>query len=331
MIMRLLALCLLSKAYAARRVQLHRAFVNPAVGVDQIAGDPQLQSNSTETEWSQTIWRSVLLALGLALAGRHLLSVAYAQSQLPSAEAVGAADHTPWSVLDDGRVMLTIYNVRIAMPTCARCLEYRFSKAGPNSSVSDRYEPTVREVIAHPERLRYIAANSERVTLRLGNNWDPEVNRGPFLGQVDPKSLPSTAYMYLTIYKHGRTAPCWTDPQPHYTCLPVHELDVSERRDDEVVAGMSVFRKASSHPVTMDYPIYLAPTGHPRDAIGLPVHFHRDRLGTCENSAFHDGGGFALRRDASLFFTFREERYAPSEWIDLHDRTTDAVRSLFLD
>jgi len=273
----------------------------------------------------------VALAAGLALAGPP---VAYGQNPLPSTEALDAMDHTPWPVLDDGRVVLTVFDVRIAMPTCAQCLEYEFVTDGPNNNVSDRYQPTVREVIAHPERLRYMASNSERVTLRLGNSWSPEVNRGPFLGRVDPKSLPPTAYMYLTIYKHSRTDPCWTDTQPHYACLPIHELDVLDRRNDETIASMSVFRGALSDPGRIPYPIYLAPTGHPRDAIGLPVHFNCNPSGTCKNSAFHTGGGFALRRDANLFFTFQEGDhaydYAPSEWIGLHDRTVDAVRSLFL-
>lgn len=275
--------------------------------------------------------RSVVLASGLALAGQHLLSAGYGQKQVPSEEA---ADHTTWPVLDDGRVVLTVFDVKIFMPTCALCLEYKFRTDDVRSGVSDRFAPTVRDVIAHPERLRYIAANSDRVRLELGNSWRPEVNRGPFLGRVDPKSLPSTAYMYLILYKHSRTAPCWTDPQPHYTCLPVHELDVSARRDDQIVAAMSVFKEASSYPSPLRYPIYLAPTGHPRDAICLPIRFYCDSLRTCENSAFHTGGGFALRRDADLFFTFQEGDhaydFAPSEWIGLHDRTTDAVRSLFL-
>lgn len=294
-----------------------------------------MQTNSTKGERWRTVWRSVALASSFALAGQHLFPAAYGQSKPPSAEAVDAADHTPWPVLDDGRVVLTVFDAKIAMPTCARCLEYKFRTDGPHSGVDFRYAPTVRDVIAHPERLRYIAANSEAVRLELANDWRPEVNRGPFLGRVDPKSLPSTAYIYLTIYKHNRTAPCWADPQPHYTCLPVHKLDVSAQRDDQTIAGMSVFRRASSYPSPLRYPIYLAPTGHPRDAIGLPIRFHCDSLQTCENSAFHMAGSFALRHDADLFFTFQEGNhaydFAPSEWIGLHDRTTDAVRTLFLD
>lgn len=294
-----------------------------------------LQADSTKRGRWQAVWRFVVLASGFALAGQYFFSTAYGQSQSPFAEAVNAADHTPWPVLDDGRVVLTVFGAKIAMPTCALCLEYQFRTGASHSGIAFRYAPTVRDVIAHPERLRYIVANSDRVRLELGNSWRPEVNRGPFLGRVDPKLVPPTAYMYLTIYKHSRTEPCWADSKPQYTCLPIHELDVSERRDDQIVAGMSVFKKAPSRPVPMDYPIYLAPTNHPRDAIGLPIHFHCDLLRTCENSAFHTGGGFALRRDASLFFTFQEgdaaPHFPPREWIGLHDRMVDAVRALFVD
>ena len=280
-------------------------------------------------------WRAVAVASGLILAVQAPWIVAYGQKQLPSAEVLDAQDHTAWPLMADGRVVLTIYDVKIAIPTCARCLEYKFQSSGPSSSVSHRYEPTVWDVIAHPERLRYIAANSERVTLRLWNDWRPEVNKGPFLGRFDPTSLPPTSDIHLTIYKHSRTDPCWAEPTPHYSCLPVHELDISERRDAEIVGGMSVFRRPSSFPSALDYPMYLAPKDHVRDAIGLPTHFYCSRLGSCENSAFHTGGGFALRRNAGLFFTFQEGNhaydFAPNTWIGLHDRTADAVRSLFLD
>lgn len=303
-----------------------------------------MQANRANGRRWQTAWRSAVLASGLVLAGPYLLSAAYGQSQPPWAQALDAADHTPWPVLDDGRVVLTVFNVKIAMPTCARCLEYQFRSADPRSGVSDRYAPTVRDVIAHPERLRYIAAKSDRLRLELANDWRPEVNRGPFLGRVDPMSLPSTAYMYLILYKQSRTEPCWTGPQPDRECLSVHHMDVTARRDDQIIAGMSVLRGPYGYEppgfiggfvLPVEYSFYLAPTDHPRDAIGLPIRFDCNPLRTCKNSAFHTGRGFALRRDADLFFTFQEGDhaydFAPGQWIGLHDRTTDAVRTLFLD
>lgn len=295
-----------------------------------------LQTMLARSSVGRLRWRANRLPPLIILLILHLARPAFAQ---PEPAGVAVADKTPWPVLDDGRVVLTIFDVKIAMPTCAQCLDYRFRTADANGHDSGRYAPTVRDVIAHPERLRYIADNSDQVRLEMGNDWRPEANRGPFLGRVDPKSLPSSTRMWLIVYRHSRAEPCWTGSQPDVECLAVHHMDTADRHDDQVVAGMNVIKGPFSYDppgqiggfaLPIRYSFYLAPTDHARDAIGLPVRVQCDPLKTCENSAFGAGRGFALRRDVDLFFTFREERYAPGEWITLHDRTMDAVRALLL-
>ena len=233
-----------------------------------------------------------------------------------------AADHMPWSVLDDGWVVLTIFDVRIAFPTCAMCLEYRFRTATARCSVSDRCAPSVRDAIAHPERLRYFADSSDKTKFELWNNWQPKYRM--FLVQIDVKLLPWMRYLHLflykhsLLYKHSRANPCWNDLQPDMEYLAVHNVDLFARRDGQIIDSMNVIRKPFRYfpadkgifTLSGGYSFYLASTGHARDAVGLPVCLECDLLKLRNNSMFHIGGGFALRRDANLFFTFREERYA---------------------
>ena len=300
-----------------------------------------MQANSTKRGWWQTVWHSVVLASGLALAGPHLFSAAYGQSQPPSAQALDAA---PWPVLDDGRVVFTVYGVKIAMPTCPACLDYEFYGFAGDLSPARSLRIKVRDAIAQPERLRYLEANTDKIRLVMGNDWRPEVNRGPFLGHFDPRSLPRTAELSLFLLKQARPEPCWTG-RASGECRGTHELDVSGRRTDQMLAGMNFI----PGPYTIEYRpskgrpffdlfflqpgdvFYLAPTDHARDAIGLPVRFLCVALGRCYNSEARVEGGYALRRNVDVFLFFPASDYAPSEWVAMHDRVVNAVGTLIID
>ena len=215
------------------------------------------------------------------MAGQHLVSAAYGQSQPPSAQAV---DPAPWPVLDDGRVVFTVFNVRIAMPTCPACLDYEFYGFAADLNPARSLRIKVRDAIAQPERLRYLEANTSKIRLTMGNDWRPEVNRGPFLGRFDPRSLPRTMELTLFLLKQARSEPCWTG-RASGECRGTHELDMSGRRADRMLAGMNFV----PGPYSIEYPpsegrpffdlfflqpgdvFYLAPADHARDAIGLPL------------------------------------------------------------
>ncbi len=226
------------------------------------------------------------------------------------------------------------------MPTCPACLDYEFYGFGGDLSPVSSLRIKVRDAIAQPEQLRYLEANTNKIRLIMGNDWRPEVNRGPFLGRFDPRSLPRTAELTLFLLKQARPEPCWTG-RASGECRGTHELDVSGRRADRMLAGMnfvpgpySVLYQPPDSGLFLLQPgdvFYLAPADHARDAIGLPVCFLCGPLGGCYNSEARVEGGYALRRNVDLLLSFLANDYAPSEWVAMHDRTTDAVRTLLLD
>ena len=292
-----------------------------------------MQMTSAYARRRRTTW----LASVLVLAGHSLSHPVHAQGQPPS---VQAGDAAPWPVLDDGRVVFTIYGVKIAMPACPACLDYEFYGSADDFTPPRSLRIKVRDAIAHPEQLRHLEANTDKIRLIMGNDWRPEVNRGPFLGRFDPRSLPRTAELALFLLKQARAEPCWTG-RASGECRGTHELDVSGRRADQMLADMNFVLG----PYSVLYPppnsglfllqpgdlFYLAPADHARDAIGLPVRFDCGPLRGCYNSEARVEGGYALRRNVDLLLSFPANDYAPSEWVAMHDRVVNTVGTLLVE
>ena len=229
--------------------------------------------------------------------------------------------------------------VKIAMPMCPLCLQYSFyGEDMLHTRFGHGFNVKVGDAIAYPARLRFLEANSRSIQLSLWNERRPEFNGGPFLEQSDLNFLAWNS-LKLTLRKQGQRAPCWEGPR-NAECLGLHELDVSGRRADHVVASMHVIER----PYSRDYSqpgyvgsfsifdtLYLAPADRPRDAIGLPMRFHCDWAQTCYNSVHDATDGFALRPNVQLKILFDGRRHPPEEWVAIHDSATQVIGTLLVE
>ena len=119
--------------------------------------------------------------------------------------AATVADMTEsWPRLPDGRVVITIYGVRLAVPTCAACLR-DFQFWGDQAVGVIR----MRTAIAEPRRLREMIAGASRMTLTTGNSWTPDISLGPFLDKFDPRLLPASTRLDLNLFKKVKPLECW--------------------------------------------------------------------------------------------------------------------------
>ncbi len=139
------------------------------------------------------LFSRIALASGLALAA--LMSDGSRTPAVGQDAATVADMDEAWPRLPDGRVVFTIYDVRLAVPPCEVCLrEFEFWSVGVG-------HVPLRTAIAEPRRLREIIAASTRVSLTMTNTWDPRVSREPFLGKFDPHSLPPSTRIDLDVFR----------------------------------------------------------------------------------------------------------------------------------
>lgn len=234
-----------------------------------------------------------------------------------------------WPRLPDGRVVFTIYGVRLAVPTCAACLRtFDFRSIGVGHL-------PMRTAIAEPRRLREMIAASTWMSLRMGNSWDPRVSSEPFLGKFDPHSLPPSTRIDLNVFRREEPLECWRYPG-NAECQMLHTTAAQSQAPGPdgfyVLYGPIVIDGQSRPFLLMNGAILLiAPLEEVHDAIGLPLRIYCAPTHQCDNSGHNGPPAFALRRNVDVFFNFDGDRYARSELKALHARVIKAIESVLMD
>lgn len=243
-------------------------------------------------------------------------------------DAATVADiNEAWPRLPDGRVVFTIYGVRLAVPTCDDCLRtFEFWSIGVGSV-------PMRTAIAEPRRLREMIAASTRMSLTMGNTWDPRGSRVPFLGKFDSHSLPRSTRIDLDVFKHEKPRECWRNiPE----CELLHTTATQSQAPGPdgfyVLPGPVALPSPGHHYMTdTGSTLLVAPLDEAHDAVGLPLYIYCPPLPLCDNSGHNGPPAFALRPNVDLYFQFLENDYARSELKAMHARMVKAVESVLMD
>ncbi len=236
----------------------------------------------------------------------------------------------PWPRLPDGRVVFAVYGVRLAVPTCATCLQ-SFEFWGDHAVGVIR----MQTAIAEPRRLREMIAVASRITLTMQNNRPLNANLEPFLGRFDRKSLPATTRLDLNVFREERPLQCWANNK-NPECVLLHGTATQPQAPGPDGFYVLPGPVASSVPgigyiTVKGSTLLVAPLGELEDALGLPLHIYCASNNQCDNSGHNGPPAFAVRRKVDIYFDFNGNRYERSKLKDLHAHVVEAVSSILLD
>lgn len=227
----------------------------------------------------------------------------------------------PWPVLPDGRVVFTIYDVRLAVPTCPICLRFSFWSPG-----SEGFLP-LKAALADPRRLRELIAKSKYMTLTMHNSWYPDL--GPFLGKYDRFSIPHTSRLDLTVYREPIVC--------GFECQFLRSLAAESEKFSpdgfRVLPGPVQYPGTGATVMTgVGSTLLVASLANAQDVIGAPIRFYIGPYFLKADNSSHNGPpAFAVRKNVDIFFDFDSKRYVRSELTSLHARVMEAVSSVLLE
>ena len=276
-------------------------------------------------------------ALVLAFLCSTFVTPALSQSSQDAArsvnESVSAVEQ--WPRLPDGRAVMDIYGVGLAIPECPYCIE-NFEFRGEQY----RGKLAFKDALAEPAKLRALIAAGHSVTLMISNSWIPNIIKGLFLGKFDPLSIPTTPRIDMTITSNDQPQECWLIPGNN-ECVALHSISHQQKPPgpDGLYIQSGLFRlppeseigsHTSSFFIQKGESLIVTPAGQYDDAIGLPMRMVCNLLQVCASSQHNGPPSFAIRPNVSLYFEVGQSKYSPSELVSAHRRLISAIEYLLV-
>jgi hypothetical protein len=270
---------------------------------------------------------SAALTVVILLAAFFVATSVAAQPQRQEARTPASPDgasNAPWSVLPDGRIVIDIYNRRIAIPSCTTCLrDVQFYAPG-----SPTHEGGL---LGLGDAIREVIAASPWVGLMAGNSWNEP---GRYLQKFDRRTLPSTPYLMLTVYRHpATTLGCWPHADVLLRPLCASLIKAAIPAPHTPTADGLIVVTSNAPELLFGSTRYVVPLVKIESAVGLPMYFDCERTFHMCANGFNPGTGpgFLIAPDLSISFYFGETEFPRSEWIALHQRVQVALTSLIAD
>ena len=229
----------------------------------------------------------------------------------------------PWPVLSDGRLVLDIFNRRVALSPCDTCqldIELRIG-----SYHADTVYLTWGDVIREPVRLRRALTHADHVEIRSGNL--PNM-KGKLFGRFERSGMPVSQELTLVIYrKPVRYSDCAAGKGP-LGAPPCEFLLKAANEPERADPAGFVVNHGHFYGGTDKDTLYISTDAALRSAVGLPPFFICNWAAVCANDLNpRDGPGYLVAPDVGIAFSFVREDYPETEWLRLQQK----VQSIFDD
>jgi hypothetical protein len=221
-------------------------------------------------------------------------------------------DARSWERLPDGRVLLEIKGVRVALPTDDQNATNIIIWEG-----SIRRGFDLRQAIDHPDQARQFFASEPLIYIHipnvLANRFYPAESGGLFLGHFDPTAYESFGFSILIGEMAQNDCQSWMDEFERYRERLIKEATPTDRN------GWAEFVTSRS-PRSV---IYI----RQRTPMRLPSHLDTivcTDLGDCSASVCLKGGhGFG--------YQFIRSRFQRNTWPDVVQRVADVLKYVLPD